>query len=82
MESRRKFLKKAVYAAPLIMTVAVRPAFARNGYGGGGGGGGGSVGGGGGNNISNPSGPTNPGPTHAGGGNKDSHDWWMFWEKL
>ncbi|MBI4603106.1 MAG: twin-arginine translocation signal domain-containing protein [Planctomycetes bacterium] len=33
METRRKFLKKlGAYAAPLVLTVAVRPAHAANGY--------------------------------------------------
>lgn len=38
MESRRKFLKKALYVTPLILTVKVRPAHAKSGYNGGGGG--------------------------------------------
>jgi hypothetical protein len=32
MESRRSFLKKAAYTTPLLLTVAVSPALARNGY--------------------------------------------------
>lgn len=32
MESRRKFLKKALYVSPVILTAAVRPAFACHGY--------------------------------------------------
>ncbi|MBI4603107.1 MAG: hypothetical protein HY721_14205 [Planctomycetes bacterium] len=34
MESRRKFLKKVLYATPAVLTVAVRPARAATGYGG------------------------------------------------
>jgi hypothetical protein len=30
-ESRRDFLKKAAYTAPVILTMAAAPAFARNG---------------------------------------------------
>ena len=30
-ESRRKFIKKAAYAAPVILTLAATPAFAKNG---------------------------------------------------
>ena len=32
MESRRNFMKKGLYAAPVIMTVAVSPSFAREPY--------------------------------------------------
>lgn len=32
MESRRKFIKKALYVSPVILTAAVRPAFACHGY--------------------------------------------------
>jgi hypothetical protein len=32
METRRTFLRRAVYIAPLIMTVAVRPSHACTGY--------------------------------------------------
>ena len=32
MESRRDFMKKGLYAAPVIMTVAVSPAFAGSPY--------------------------------------------------
>ena len=32
MESRRSFLKKTVYVAPAILTVAVRPAHAKSPY--------------------------------------------------
>ena len=35
MDSRREFLKKALYVTPVIVTASVRPAFARNTYGGG-----------------------------------------------
>ena len=34
MESRRSFLKKGAYLAPVILTAAVRPGFARTTYGG------------------------------------------------
>lgn len=40
METRRKFLKKALYASPVILSVAVRPAHASSAYGGNGGTGG------------------------------------------
>jgi hypothetical protein len=40
-ENRRDFLKKAVYAAPVILTLNAVPAFANNGSGRGSGGGGG-----------------------------------------
>ena len=33
--SRRDFLKKVAYTAPLVMTVGVRASYARNAYGGG-----------------------------------------------
>jgi hypothetical protein len=32
MESRRKFLKKALYVAPVVLSVAVRPAAAAPAY--------------------------------------------------
>lgn len=32
MQSRREFLKKGAYVAPLIVTVAVRPGFAVRAY--------------------------------------------------
>lgn len=32
MKSRREFLKKCAYAAPLVATVAVRPSFAARAY--------------------------------------------------
>lgn len=32
MESRRSFLKKGAYLAPVVLTVAVRPSFAKTGY--------------------------------------------------
>ncbi len=32
VESRRRFLQKAAYAAPVILTVAIRPALACHGY--------------------------------------------------
>ncbi len=79
MESRRRFLKKTLYMAPVIMTVAVRPAFAGSGYTGGRGGNDGT--GGGGPNISSPPGGGGGGSRHAGG-HKDAHDWWSFWRKL
>jgi len=37
LESRRQFLKKAIYVAPLIITASVRPSFAGTGYDNGGG---------------------------------------------
>lgn len=37
MESRRQFLKKAIYVTPLIITASVRPSFAGTGYDNGGG---------------------------------------------
>ena len=36
MESRRKFLKKSLYLAPIVISAAVRPSFAQQTYGGGG----------------------------------------------
>ena len=33
MDTRRDFLKKTAYVAPLVLTVAVRPAFAGHHYG-------------------------------------------------
>ena len=33
METRRKFLKKALYVTPLILTVRVRPTLANSAYG-------------------------------------------------
>ena len=42
METRRQFLKKALYTAPVIMTVAVRPSFGASAYGNPNGGGGGT----------------------------------------
>ena len=38
LESRRRFLRRAAYASPLILSLAVRPLQAGTGYGGGGGG--------------------------------------------
>lgn len=32
MESRRNFLKKGAYLAPVVLSFAVRPGFARNTY--------------------------------------------------
>ena len=34
MESRRNFLRKGAYLAPVVLSFAVRPSFAQNGYGG------------------------------------------------
>jgi hypothetical protein len=71
LETRREFIRKSLYAAPVILSVAVRPAFARSGYEPPhvGGGGGTTTGGG------------DPITVHSGG-DKDAHDWWMFWRKL
>lgn len=33
MDTRRDFLKKTAYVAPLVLTVAVRPTFATGSYG-------------------------------------------------
>lgn len=66
MESRRQFLKKGVYVAPVVLSLAVRPAVAGTGYrpnNHGGGGGGGSS-----NSTS-----------HSGGGNPP---WWAVWRDL
>ncbi len=38
MESRRRFLSRGLYVAPIILTAAVRPSFAASAYGGKGGG--------------------------------------------
>ena len=88
MQTRRDFLRKGLYAAPLIHTIAIRPSFARSGYGtpqGGGNGGGPSYDLGG-DGIkapvnSNPGGGSNLGGSRSGG-HKNPHDWWMFWQKL
>ena len=32
MDSRRDFIKKGLYAAPIVMTVAVSPAFSKGPY--------------------------------------------------
>jgi hypothetical protein len=32
LDSRRRFLKKALYVTPLVITASVRPAFASNTY--------------------------------------------------
>jgi hypothetical protein len=81
MESRRKFLQKALYTAPLVLTMAVRPSHAGSGYTGGvlpgnGGGGGGS-------NISTtPSGGLGGGTQHHHSGGSDSAPWWEFWRHV
>ncbi len=90
MQTRRNFLKKTLYTAPLILTVAVRPSFARSGYGGPNGGDtGGNPGGGGGYDLGGDAVtvtvPESSNPTGGGsrsGGHKDPHDWWRFWQKL
>lgn len=67
MESRRRFLKKALYVSPLILTAAVRPAHASSAYGPqttvtyGSGGGTRQVG---------------------GGGGRNSSAWWEFWRRF
>ncbi|MGQ9588709.1 MAG: hypothetical protein ACUVYA_00285 [Planctomycetota bacterium] len=66
MEDRRKFLKRALYVTPAILTVAVRPSFAAQAYGpGNGSGGGGSV---------------TPEPRWRVAGRVRGDDpWWAFW---
>ena len=86
MQTRRRFLKNALYTAPLVLTVAVRPSYARSGYTNPPqGGGGGSYAGGGaidlGSDTVTPTVSDSPGSGHSGG-HKDPHDWWQFWRKL
>jgi len=51
-ESRRSLIKKMAYVAPIVLSLAASPAFARTGSGGGNGGGGGN---------GDPCGPQGPG---------------------
>ena len=64
METRRSFLKKIAYTAPVIMTLAVRPTYAAATYGGGGSG-------------TKPH-SDGPGPRAAASGG-DGHAWWAVW---
>lgn len=89
MQSRRKFLEKAIYTTPLVLSLAVRPAFSGTGYGnqggstgnGGTGSTGGEIGGGGGIDLGG-DGVTPPDTARSRSGDKDPHDWWRFWRKL
>lgn len=69
MESRRAFLKKATYCAPVLISIAVRPSFAGTTYGNPG-----NPGGGGGTGTT----PTGGRSHHHGGGG----EWWQFWTHL